>query len=91
MRGFAAGIVTLILLGRVVQPQASSALGSLFAFPARLAKSVLDPTIPTFKATSAQQQSNAESGVTTSATTSGGSSGRSSKTTTTTQPATTEV
>lgn len=48
-RGAATAAFGLTVLYRFVQPQASSRLGALLEYPARWARSFMDPHVPTFR------------------------------------------
>jgi hypothetical protein len=47
-RGVATGALALVVLETLVQPSASSRVGSLFALPAKWAAAFLDPAKPAF-------------------------------------------
>lgn len=50
MGGFVTGVLTLIILGRLVQTKTADQISGLFSLPAKLTQSFLDPSIPALRA-----------------------------------------
>lgn len=64
-RGVATGALALVVLETLVQPSASTRVGSLFALPGSWASKFLDPAVPAFKVSTGAKPSSATSGGTT--------------------------